>query len=206
MSIKDTLENHPAVLLFGVLATGFAGGVGAVSYLEAREEKFRDRIVEELRAKNNDLSQQNEDLNADYQKTLAMANSANAELEQIKVSLKNVPEEQDCLDFSGAWKSLDLPPAQAEIMNLTQSGCQIDGTISGGPRHVVKGEVKSGILHMDIERTTVQNGSDCLNILRSVSRKHPGDENKLVRTITEILGNCGDIGSATQLPVVNYQR
>jgi len=66
MGIKDTIENHPAVFFFGVLAAGFGSGVGAVSYLDARDEKLREEIIEELRLDNENLSQQNEILNVRY--------------------------------------------------------------------------------------------------------------------------------------------
>lgn len=104
MNIKDTLENHSAVLLFVVLVTGFISGVGTVSYLEAREEKLREKIIEDLRSENKTLSQQgailssknealskvNENLNAEYQNALDTAKLASAELQTIKSFTQDV--------------------------------------------------------------------------------------------------------------------
>lgn len=83
MDIKNTLENHPAVLLFLVLVAGFAAGIGTVSYLEAREDKLREDIIDRLRSENTSLSQRNEALNEENKTALAMAELANAEYEEL---------------------------------------------------------------------------------------------------------------------------
>lgn len=50
MSLKNTLENNPAIVLFVTLFSGFGCGVATVSYLESREVKQNEYFIANLEA------------------------------------------------------------------------------------------------------------------------------------------------------------
>lgn len=62
MLFKDRVEQNPIFLLFSVGVASFLGGVGVITFLEAREESLRQQILEELRIENVRLSDDRNEL------------------------------------------------------------------------------------------------------------------------------------------------
>ena len=69
MSLKDIIENSPALIVPGCLFTGFMSNVGAMEYLDGREDKLREEILEQIKAENSALKSGNEELDAADQRS-----------------------------------------------------------------------------------------------------------------------------------------
>lgn len=64
MSLKDIVENSPALIVLGCLFTGFMSGVGAMEYLDSRDDKLREEIIAQIKAENSALKTSNEELDS----------------------------------------------------------------------------------------------------------------------------------------------
>ncbi len=62
MSWKDKIENSPVLIVLAAVLSGFVSGVGAMTFLEKREEDLRAKIMAELKQENATLKASNEEL------------------------------------------------------------------------------------------------------------------------------------------------
>lgn len=64
MSLKSIIENSPSIIVLGCLFTGFMSGVGAMEYLDSREEALRNELLAQIKAENSKLKASNEELDS----------------------------------------------------------------------------------------------------------------------------------------------
>ena len=64
MSLKSIIENSPSIIVLGCLFTGFMSGVGAMEYLDSREEALRKELLAQIKAENSKLKASNEELDS----------------------------------------------------------------------------------------------------------------------------------------------
>ncbi|PXF29432.1 hypothetical protein WH50_20780 [Pokkaliibacter plantistimulans] len=72
------MENNATLIVLGFLLAGFMSGVGAMTFLEGREKEMRQEIMAELKAENDKLKVNNEELDAAIRKILVQYVGAEA--------------------------------------------------------------------------------------------------------------------------------
>lgn len=89
MSLKSIIENSPALIVIGCLFTGFMSGVGAMEYLDDREEALREEVLTQVREENKLLKESNDNLDNTVKELVVKHINQQAILEGKPLGAKN---------------------------------------------------------------------------------------------------------------------
>lgn len=154
--LKNTLENNPTLIILGVLITGFLSGIGAMSFLEARETKLREQIISQLKAQNNSLQAQSsvvQEENIEFKSRIGSLENA----------LRNVIVPENDASWAGEW-STETPQGEYDMI-LSQNGSSVEGTYKGRNRSgdrvsgTIVGDVKGNVLIGNWQRNESETGN-----------------------------------------------